>query len=366
MAGRNHKGELQEYCQKRGLPIPIYEHILCSQLNFNQYQSILTIPGVYDRDKKGPSALKRITSNIASNKKAADQSAADRMMTYLNVPRAATLVYPAFKQDSIQQSQHHPLHGGVPTPSHYEPPPDTTTTQSMQLVKIEKDVETGHAKVSVLPLKQEQHHVPGNMDENHSSPDYHGHGHGDYNGYGGVDNYNNSSSTSNGYTSTAWNGYTPATSSTVLADSTNRPLVSPESKSEIDHPRVEASGVKYVVMIDGETLPNIVSEVIPDGDQQICLYFNKLHVKAKTNFGENISHSLSPSTRKGGCEIFMAMDAMNMPLKYPNLQELHIYSRNNSISALCDNFKYYYPSIKVMHEAYYDVPKRHIKKNNSS
>ena len=138
---------------------------------------------MYDRDKKGPSALKRITSNIASNKKAADQSAADRMMTYLNVPRAATLVYPAFKQDSIQQSQHHPLHGGVPTPSHYEPPPDTTTTQSMQLVKIEKDVETGHAKVSVLPLKQEQHHVPGNMDENHSSPDYHGHGHGDYNGY---------------------------------------------------------------------------------------------------------------------------------------------------------------------------------------
>ena len=120
----------------------------------------------------------------------------------------------------------------------------------------------------------------------------------------------------------------------------------------VHHPKVEPAMVKSVVMIDGENLPTIVSEVPVDDTQQIFIYFSKNHALARNNYGENISHSISPSTRQDGCDIFMAMDVMYMPRRYPNLEKITIYSRDKFASAVVDNIEYFFPSVKAYHDAH--------------
>lgn len=113
--------------------------------------------------------------------------------------------------------------------------------------------------------------------------------------------------------------------------------------------------VTEIAMIDAENLPNLVKEMKYNSHLQIIAYYSKNHHMAYIELPNHIEKKLSPCTRSDGCDIFMAMDIMNLPYEYNNLKKIVIYSRDKFAAAVADNFNTFFPEIEIRHEAFYST-----------
>jgi hypothetical protein len=108
--------------------------------------------------------------------------------------------------------------------------------------------------------------------------------------------------------------------------------------------------IHTVYMVDGENMPKLVDHMIYSPSVQIYIYFSKHHPLVDKTVKSFVIKSVSPCTRNDGCDIYMTMDIMNMPSRYPNLKYIYICTGDKFASAVVDNFSEFFPNIRVGHE----------------
>jgi hypothetical protein len=129
-----------------------------------------------------------------------------------------------------------------------------------------------------------------------------------------------------------------------LADQESSKLMLDKLTSTVDNYILEPHSIKIIIMIDGEnihSIPNYTSNT------QIYYYVSKLSPLVNKDLPSYIIKCISPSTRSDGCDIYMTMDIMNMPYRYPNLEKIYIVSRDKFAGCVVDNFPAFFRNITI-------------------
>jgi len=110
------------------------------------------------------------------------------------------------------------------------------------------------------------------------------------------------------------------------------------------------TNIQEIIMIDGENLQKSIDRIPYSSHRQIIFYLSRTHHLVESTVPEHVIKRISPSTRSDGCDIYMAMDTVNIPKDFPNVKRIYILTRDKFASAVVDNFILFYPDLKISHD----------------
>jgi hypothetical protein len=112
---------------------------------------------------------------------------------------------------------------------------------------------------------------------------------------------------------------------------------------------VNENDVSEVWMIDAENLPHLLQKLEYRQNTQIFVYFNRTHHLSSKHFPSFIITRISPSTRQDGTDVLMTMDIPYIPIHYPVVKKIVLFTRDKFASACVDNAPLILDNIEVVH-----------------